>query len=201
MSNEPQPDGTYELIDALREEMLAEGPSADLDEARVPDGIVQLLASADVPVDVALALDDLLAEDDTISGALHARVLATVRDEIDRRASRPIFLEQCLRAERERQSIDVATLAARVNTTADTIEAIELAERPLRTLAEDEIAAWVDGLDLELDVAMEALQASLLRPASAYRGDDEHLNRRDVDAFVATVRRLITERRQQRGSS
>ena len=200
MSDKTQSDDTQELIDALREEIRAEDTSTDTDEPAAPDRLVRLLARADIPANVAVALDDLLVENDTISGAFHARLTSIVRDEISRRASRPGFLEQMLRAERERQSIDVAALAERINTAADTIEAVELADRPLRDMTESEIAAWVDELDLELDSAMEALKASLLRPASAYRGDDDRPNRRDVEAFVNAVRRRIGERRHARGA-
>lgn len=202
MSEETQSEDTHDLIDVLREEIRAEDTSTDTDtdEPAAPDGLVRLLEHADVPANVAVALDDLLVEDDTMSGALHARLTSMVRDEISRRASRPVFLEQMLREKREGQSIDVAALAERISTTADTIEAVELADRPLRDLKESEIAAWVDELDLELDSAMDALEASLLRPASAYRGDDDRLNRRDVEAFVNAVRRRIGERRHARGA-
>lgn len=200
MRDETQSDDTDELIDALREEIRAEDTSSDTQEPAAPAGLVKLLARADVPINVAVALDDLLVEEDTISGAFHARLTSIVRDEISRRASRPAFLEQMLRGERERQAIEVGALAERINTAVDTIEAVELADRPLRDLKESEIAAWVDELDLELDSAMEALAASLLRPASAYRGDDDRLNRRDVEAFVNAVRLRIGERRHARGA-
>ena len=200
MSDETQSDDTHELIDALREEIGAEDTPTETDEPAAPEGLVSLLAWVDVPANVAAALDDLLVEDDTIGGAFHARLTSIVREEISRRASRPAFLEQMLRAERERRSIDVAALAERIETAADKIEAVELADRPLRDLTQSEIAAWVDELDLDLDSAMDALEASLLRPASAYRGDDDQLNRRDVEAFVNAVRLRIGERRHARGA-
>src|SRR5688572_28764180 len=98
MNNE---EGSVDLIDVLREEILAEQVSGDEEEPIIPEGILSLLAEADTSIEVGHGIDDLLVEEDTISGSLHARLVARVSSEVERRATSSRFLEQVLRAGRE----------------------------------------------------------------------------------------------------
>src|SRR4051812_16608993 len=102
MTDATPEEATNELIDALRNEILHEEASTADEESIVPDGIVALVAQAEVPSEVGLAIDELLVEEDTMNGALHSRLVGRVRNDIERRASAPMYLEQILRTERER---------------------------------------------------------------------------------------------------
>lgn len=198
MNNENSPEeARVDLIDTLRKEIREEDAYVDAGSPSLPEGIFALLADADVLLEVALSIDDVLVEEDTISGALHARLVARVNAEVERRSTAPRFLEQVLQAGREQKALTADDLAGRLNTTPDRITAVERAQVAVGTLEEADIAAWIDELDLELDVAMTALEASLLQPISAYRGDEQRRTRRAVTDFVSSVRRLVEVRRAQ----
>jgi transcriptional regulator with XRE-family HTH domain len=196
MTDATEPDESMnELVDALRAEVLSDAEDAPTTD--VADDLISLVALADVSTDVALALDDLLVEDDTISGTLHSRLVRRVREDIDRRASAPVYLEQVVRDERERQSLSVNDLASRIDTSPATVEAIETAEQGFDGLSEEVVAAWIDELHLDLDMAAAALEASLLQPAAAYQGAEGRRTKKQVPEFVQKVRDVVVARRGQ----
>jgi transcriptional regulator with XRE-family HTH domain len=182
------------LIDSLREE-IQEDKSDSAGDPTVPGEILGLLAHADVPGEVGLAIDDLLVEEDTISGVLHSRLVALVSEEMKIRSAAPRYLEEILLARREEIALTSSELAERLPITADRIEAVERARVGLGSLNERDIAAWIHELDLNIDEAVGALETSLLQPASAYRGDEPPRTRPAVAAFVSQVRLLLEEQR------
>lgn len=189
-----------DLVDALRDEILADGSSDDSEDFLVPDGVLALFRESDLSAEVGEALDDLLVEEDTITGSLHNRLVARVAHELAQRQATPRFVEELLRTGREEKGLTASDLAVRLETTAEAVSAIESAQSSIGDLTEVEIAAWVDEVDLELDLAMTTLERSLMQPASSYRGEHPLKSKQSVKKFVSEVRRLVEERRSERSS-
>jgi len=195
MTDPHEPEHTdADLIDELRSEILQE-EGQDVETPLIPDAIVALVGVAAESADVALAVDELLVEDDTISATLHARLVSRVRAEVAGRASRPRYLEQIVRAERQHQELSIDDLAVRIDATPAAINAIESAQAGFDELSEETVAAWIEELQLDLDMAATALESSLLQPATAYHGHERPRNKRNAEDFVQNVRRILIARR------
>jgi hypothetical protein len=186
-------DHTSILIDSLRAEMLEAGRTDEV-EVVLPPPVLKLFLEAPTDALVASAIDDLLVDEEVIDDDLYFRLTSRLRDHSERRWSMPKYLEQIVVASREERSSSIDDVASSVGANPVILEAIEEASARFDELTEDQVAAWIQFLELDLDTAAAALELSLSKPAVAYQGDG--LKHRDhARQFASRVRDLVVEAR------
>jgi hypothetical protein len=94
--------------------------------------------------------------------------------------------------ERKLRQLSVNDVAPHVRSEPETIAALESRQAGIaEELREQQVADWIQFLELDLDDAIAALGYSLHAPASSYAGDVRD-RRKQAVAFVKEVRRILT---------
>jgi len=173
--------------------MLA-AEEADEPEVVLPSTLRKLFSEAPTDGIVASAIDDLLVDEDVIDDDLYSRLTSRLRARSEYLRSTPKYLEQIVVASREERSWSINDVAHRVSVDPSTLTEIEAASARFDQLTEDQVATWIESLELDLDSAVAALELSLSRPAVAYQGEGPR-NREHARQFASRVRDLVIEAR------
>ncbi|MBW3613706.1 MAG: hypothetical protein KY439_00125 [Actinobacteria bacterium] len=177
------------LIAALREEIVEEH-DLDVTDPEVP-GLQALLRQVLPTPSVGFTVDELLVDDDVVDEELHERLVGVIRPELLARGRRPRYLEQIVVAQRTARALTVEQIAERLDEPVQLVSDIEASVTSFFVLKEEKVAAWIEQLELDIDSAVVALEASLRRPAVAYKGTERRGGSRSAREFSQRVRDLL----------
>lgn len=193
---EQHPDATTNLspglVEELRREIVAlEDAASDEDVNALPDGILTLVRNAPVPLEVAGAVDEIVANVEPVDDAFAEQLRTDLRTAMSERGSGIRFLEQAASHQRSLRSLSIESVAEAIACTADAMASVEAGQSAINDeLNEQQVADWIKFLALDFDEAVVALSYSLTSPASSYGGDARD-RKQDAVAFVEKVRTLL----------
>lgn len=145
-------------------------------------------------------VDDLLSDDDTIEAPLRQRLTVTVDGVLSEFRLRGGALEPLLTQRRRDMGLDFmhlaesvgAKLAESVRPDADRLARVEAGRLRFDEVGEgdaaaDIVAAWIESVDLEFELAVAALEQSLPELAEAAFGGGDVSRKTNAQAFVKSV--------------
>lgn len=192
----PTTDEVNDLLAELQREIAALEPAdgeTDHDTTEISQAINDIAGLYHPPVDVAAAIDELLAGDTTINQAQRTKLLKVARAALTERRYRHGLLEPLLIRSRQTRKLDTQTIAAKIGVDAAQVADIEAGTRALNRIPPAAVAAWIDELELNADEAIKALEASLMTAAGAY-GADRRKTTATARSYVSDVKRELDVR-------